>query len=347
MEKQPYRYDQIEDLLADDRFIYWVENPDAESDNYWNEWVGTDSGRREMLDQAILFVSAFRYSELKDVTKREELVWEKIDKGDYSSRYKGQANKSKVISLISSWKLNRIAAIALILVVVGSLFFYLNLDTLFNTQPELITIVTKNGEKKTISLPDGTEIYLNSGSQLSYPSFFKKRRDVNLTGEAFFKVAKDKTRPFVVHSRGYTTQALGTSFNVKAYSDEFNLSIALKTGKVVINNEKEERWKSVFLEPGEKLNISSAGVLKSQIMNDDLSWQDGVLVLNQTGFDEFVRIIERWYGVNIEVTGLPGEDWMVNGRFKNKPLAVVLESVSFAENIDYTLQGDQVKLSFR
>lgn len=347
MDRKQHDSELLEDLLSNERFIEWVKHPTEEGDRYWNNWSANDSSRQKLIREAKLILTSFRFKEIKDVTDREESVWNKIEEGKYSARCQRIDDTAKVISISARWRLTRIAAVAVVLVIIGSLFVYLNYNTLFNSQPELISVVTNNGEKKTVVLPDGTEIYMNSGSQLSYLSVFKKRRDVNLTGEAFFKVAKDKTKPFIVHSSGYTTQALGTSFNVKAYSDEASVTVALKTGKVVVNNEKNLEWNSVFLVPGEKLNIVSDVVLKSQIIADDLSWKDGVLVLNQAGFAEFVKKIERWYGVHVDVHGDPGEDWRVNGRFKNKPLAVVLESISFAENIDYTVQGDQVKLFFK
>lgn len=344
MERQPRNEISIEDLLADKRFLDWAKHPNEKSDKYWDEWVANDPDRRKKLEEAVLLLESVEFKILKG---QEDRVWNKVDKGNYSSRYQKKEDVPTVKQVFSNWRLNRVAAIALIFITIGSLLVYLSNSRLFSVNPELITVVTKNGERKNVSLPDGTEVAMNSGSQLSYPSFFSKRRDVNLTGEAFFRVAKDKTKPFVVHSAGYTTQALGTSFNVKAYNDDLLLSVALKTGKVVIESETDESWNRVFLVPGQKLVVEEGKAFKNQVVDDDLSWQDGVLVLNSVGFSDFVRIIERWYGVDVVVEGIPSESWKVKGRFNNKSLAIVLESISFAENIDYTIQGDKVRLSFR
>ncbi|MGQ8336229.1 FecR family protein [Sunxiuqinia sp. A32] len=347
MKKGTNIYEDLGDLLTDQKFVDWVKNPTPELDEYWNIWIGESTNRKEQFEQAVLLLRSVRFEENKNLKDKEDLIWKKIELGIYSSHRHSKDNKGRIISLLNNWKINRVAAIALILIIAGGLFAYLNYQSLFSRQPELITVVTNNGEKQTVKLPDGSQVMMNSGSRLTYPSFFKKQRNIELSGEAFFRVAKDLKKPFVVHSKGYTTQALGTSFNVKAYQGEEKVSIALKTGKVVINSENKEDWESVYLDPGQKLDISGIEVLKSIVTNDDLSWQDGVLVLNRAGFEDFVKMIERWYGVEVEVHGNPGENWRVNGRFKNKTLAVVLESISFAENINYTLQGTQVEISFK
>ena len=184
-------------------------------------------------------------------------------------------------------------------------------------------------------------------SSLSYPSSFHAERSVALSGEAFFKVTKNPEKPFVVRSGEIATRVLGTSFNVKAYEDEDVVAVALKSGKVLIKNEASGAWSDVTLIPGEKLLTKNGNAIKMKVSDSDLSWQDGELTFDGSDFDDFVKKIKRWYGVEIKVEGEPGDEWRVNGKFKNKSLAVVLESISFAENIDYTLQGNEVMLRFK
>ena len=351
MENNSHSYNQIEDFLDDLRFISWVKNPTGELDDYWSGWLSDFPEKQELFQQAKILVESIHFQTHLVAETQMERVFENIQTGQFSTTYKEQHGRLvQMRSVLKNSMLQRVAAMLFIFLSIGSLVWFLNYGpgtSLMNQQAEMITVTIWNGEKQTISLPDGSVVYLNSGSKLSYPSFFNNERNIILEGEAFFEVAKDAKRPFIVHSKHLSTTALGTSFNVKAYAGEQRVAVALKTGKVVVKDEGAAGWRDVFLVPGEKVIAENNHVVKTQLSNDDFSWQDGVLVFNSVGFDEFVKIMERWYGVNIAVTGTPGEDWLVNGSFNNKSLAVVLESISFAENIDYALQGNQVKLNFK
>jgi ferric-dicitrate binding protein FerR (iron transport regulator) len=215
-------------------------------------------------------------------------------------------------------------------------------------QPELIHLATQNGERVVYTLPDGSHAHLNAGSKLTYPASFRKERHLVLEGEAFFEVVKDPSKPFAVQTGQITTTVLGTSFNVKAYAETEGVTVALKTGKVSVKHDIPGKWDQINLVPGEKLvcDERTGSAVKEKLFPDELAWTEGVMVLNKVSFSDFVRIMERWYGAEIEVIGSPREDWLINGRFKNKSLAVVLESISFAENIDYTLKDNRITLNF-
>ena len=346
MKKRECNFVRVEDFLEDDRFLNWAKKPTPESDQFWSKWSDEFPEKRELFEQACMLAGSVQFHTVPMSEERLNRVFNKIERGEYSSSLK-QVTPRKV-SLHQHW--SKVAAVLLLLVTVGSMVWYFNFKAdglLVQQQAEMLTIFTKYGEKQTITLPDGTKVIMNSGSTLSYPSSFHSGREVSLVGEAFFNVTKNPEKPFIVRSGGMATHVLGTSFNVKAYGDEDVVSIALKTGKVLIKNEASEAWSDVILTPGEKLLVQSNKAIKMKINNDDLSWQDGVLTFDGADFEGFVKKIERWYGVNVEVEGEPGDEWRVNGRFKNKPLAVVLESISFAENIDYSLQGTLVKLRFK
>ncbi|KOH44860.1 FecR family protein [Sunxiuqinia dokdonensis] len=346
MKKREYSFEQVEDFFEDDRFISWVKNPTPELDQFWSNWRAQFPEKIKLLEQACLLANSIHFHSIPPSAERFARVFDKIEKGDYSPRYKQP--KFRVIPSPRYW--TRIAAILLLFFSVGSLVWYFSLkvnDSLIQPQAEMLTVSTKYGEKQTVILPDGSEVIMNSGSTLSYLSHFHAEREVLLVGEAFFDVTRIPEKPFVVRSGGIATRVLGTSFNVKAYEDEDIVAVALKSGKVEIRNEASGAWSAVTLIPGEKLMAKSDNAIKMKASDNDLSWQEGELTFDGSDFNDFVKKIERWYGVKIEVEGDPGDEWRVNGKFKNKPLAVVLESISFAENIDYSLQGTQVKLRFK
>lgn len=346
MKKRDYSFEQVEDFFEDDRFISWVKNPTPELDQFWSTWGDQFPEKRKLFEQACLLADSIQFHSVPPSAEQLTRVFDKIEKGAYSSLYKQP--ESRTIPFFRYWY--RIAAVLLLFFTVGSLVWYFSSkvdDSFIQQQAEMLVVSTKFGEKQTITLPDGSQVIMNSGSTLSYPSSFHAERSVALSGEAFFKVTKNPEKPFVVRSGEIATRVLGTSFNVKAYEDEDVVAVALKSGKVLIKNEASGAWSDVTLIPGEKLLTKNGNAIKMKVSDSDLSWQDGELTFDGSDFDDFVKKIKRWYGVEIKVEGEPGDEWRVNGKFKNKSLAVVLESISFAENIDYTLQGNQVMLRFK
>lgn len=164
--------------------------------------------------------------------------------------------------------------------------------------------IAPNGQKSEIVLPDNTHIWLNSGTQLKYPSSFgKNNRDVFLTGEAYFEVAKDEHKPFIVHASDIAVKVLGTKFNVKAYSDDEVVETALLSGRVNLIVDSGIGTKSeLIMNPGEKLNYQKNNklILKSGFeMDEVVAWKNNKLIFRDDTFDNLVKKIERWYNVEV------------------------------------------------
>lgn len=202
---------------------------------------------------------------------------------------------------------------------------------------------TSAGQKSTIILSDGSKVYLNSNSQLKYPENFSDySREIELTGEAFFEVVKDRSRPFSVTANEVTTTALGTSFNIN--SREGATKVSLATGKVVIEKEDQKQY---FLLPGQAYFNSSDGIVTSEFdFKADLSWKDGVLYFNDTEFDQVIKTLESWYDVSIEIDHVPQENKSYTGQFEGEPLSRVLDNMGFTLGFNYFLNERKVKLIF-
>ena len=145
--------------------------------------------------------------------------------------------------------------------------------------------------------------WLNSGSTLSYSLDSKNRREVQLSGEAFFNVAKDKKNPFFVKTRDYTVKVYGTEFNVRAYSDSNESETILKEGSVsIITGNSNE----VKLSPGQRffLNENKKYSLTEVTPDLYLSWKDNLLRINNERLEDLIIRMERWYGVKIYVEGM-------------------------------------------
>lgn len=214
--------------------------------------------------------------------------------------------------------------------------------------PEMVVKSTPAGMKSTIQLSDGSKVILNSGSKISYfKTFTDSSRVITLEGEAFFEVAKDKTRPFSVVANGTTTTALGTSFNINARDQGCKVSLA--TGKVIVipQKDKDHVEKTFVLNPGEALEVNNAtGMAYKTVFdqNKDLLWKEGVLYFKQTPIKQIIETLELWYDVEFEVTGKLDLDKKYTGRFENASLAHVLDNMSYALDFEYLIQGKKVMI---
>jgi len=162
------------------------------------------------------------------------------------------------------------------------------------------TLSTTKGEQYQVNLPDGTKVWLNAASSLTYaPSFSgRSERIVQLSGEAYFEVAKDKLHPFIVKTRDQEVKVLGTHFNVNSYRDESTEKTTLLEGSVNINNK-------AVLQPGQQSVVSNAGNI--QVQQADLSgavaWKNGYFQFNDVPLQIIMRQISRWYDIDIIYKG--------------------------------------------
>ncbi|MDF9801288.1 transmembrane sensor [Catalinimonas alkaloidigena] len=227
------------------------------------------------------------------------------------------------------------------------LFHYLNRQEPQVREVSMFTKETQKGQKRTLNLTDGTRIVLNAESKLTFPEHFSDTlRLVCLTGEAFFEVAEDKNRPFIVHTSSIDIQVLGTSFNLHAYEEDSFAQVALLQGKVSVQSTQKKYGELVMeLTPGEmaSYNKSDQSFTKNAFdIKSTSGWKDGILYFKNAGYDEIIKRLEHWYGVRFTHEGNDKPLWMYNGEFENKSLEYVLESISYACKFSYTLKDTQV-----
>ncbi|MGW9685789.1 FecR family protein [Flagellimonas sp. 2504JD1-5] len=209
----------------------------------------------------------------------------------------------------------------------------------------IITSTTELGQKMNITLSDGTKVRLNSGSALTFPQKFgsdAQTREVELVGEAFFEVAKDAKRPFIITSGGLKTTVLGTSFNINAYPDNENITVTVATGKVMVTSNDDE----FALDPNQQAvyHKEQNGIIKQEV--DILSfveWKNGTLRMENITLKEAAKELEKWYGVKITFENPRLSKYKFAGTFyNNEKLQVVLESIKYAlKEIDYERLGEK------
>ncbi len=242
----------------------------------------------------------------------------------------------------------RVAAI--LLFAFGLAFLSLNVGN--HTVSEELVLVQKEvpaGQKQTLMLADGTKVTVNADTKFTYPEqFASDSREVKLEGEAFFEVARDENKPFIILTKDIHTTVLGTSFNIKAYQDESDISVSVASGKVKVNRVGDAA-DTYYLTPGREA-VYQLDKQSFEVRDFDkqaaLAWKDGILYFKDASFEEVKSTLERRYGVEIHWVGNNTQSWQYSGIFDNQSLENVLLSISYVKHFSYALQGKQVKIKF-
>ena len=267
-------------------------------------------------------------------------LWQRIDK---ARQEENETPEPAKVFRISMWFKG--VAIAAILLVVIRLGLYVSNqqspDTALVAYQEL---VLPYGKKASISLPDGTKVFLNAGSRLKYPlKFLETERRIFLEGEGFFEVTKDPGKPFYVQTKKTTTRVLGTRFNLQSWkggADKLNV----EEGKVKFS---ASGCKDTLI-----LQANTQGTFNGQSLQKTMAdsgnkaaWTKGIMVFNDTRLSEVTAELERWYAVKVQLSDPGLASYRVKARFDNPSLNEVLKSISFALNIKYKIKDKEVMLS--
>ncbi len=246
-----------------------------------------------------------------------------------------------------AWKrtLRRVAVFLLPVISAFSVYFLMTNNIEKNAA--LITITADNGEKAEITLADGSRVWINSGSSLTYSETFnRKGRNVYLTGEAYFEVAKDTRHPFTVKTKEMDIQALGTSFNVNAYDDEqFSSSVLLK-GKVKVTAYGQE----CILEENERAIYDKTNrTLSTDIVyaSDFIEWKNGNLYFRNRSFEEIANTLSRVFNVDICFVSDELRTIRFSGTLGSSSIRNTLDILSLTSPMRYEMNGTTIELYYR
>lgn len=204
-------------------------------------------------------------------------------------------------------------------------------------------ITTPNAGKYMVVLPDQTRVWLNANSSLRFPSAFSGReRNVTLTGECYFEVAKNRHAPFKVHVRNTVVEVLGTHFNVMAYENEPSVNTTLLEGSVRVSNGRQSK----VMVPGQQVASTAESLRLSTADTEEvIAWKNGLFQFNSTGLASIMHQLERWYDVKViyrndfagkRYTGLIS---------RQTNLSQVLKMLELAGGIHFTIEGKTVIVS--
>lgn len=237
-----------------------------------------------------------------------------------------EKNQSPVIRMYK--RLLSAAAILIIGMVIGSLLFVQSQQTEITAQ----NITVPYGGKTQFILPDGSSVWLNSGSTFSYPNQFDGERIVELSGEAYFNVEKQK-EPFKVKTKYGEVEVFGTQFNVKAYDNE-TFFTTLESGSVMFTNIYGKQAK---LEPGMQVVFDSETFkLRRVETNLFTSWKDGQLIFRDEPLQNIITQLERWYNVKIVLKGEQIKNLKYTGTIEMESFSEVLELIKVTTPIKYS-----------
>ncbi|WP_017257653.1 FecR family protein [Pedobacter arcticus] len=204
-------------------------------------------------------------------------------------------------------------------------------------------IRTPVGQKFTICLSDGTKVWLNAGSSLKFPVQFEQdRRLVQLYGEAYFEVAKNKSKPFKVITNTQEIEVLGTHFNVSAYENESSVKTTLLEGSVKINSKTAKQ--STILKPGEQSVLQANHLEISQVdVEHVVAWKSGYFTFTNEDLESIMRKLERWYDIDVVFETGKNPNLIFAGKIsQTKSISSVLKIIEETGNVHFKISGRRV-----
>jgi transmembrane sensor len=204
------------------------------------------------------------------------------------------------------------------------------------------TLSTPKGGEYQVTLPDGTKVWLNSASSLTFPvDFTGNSRLVKLTGEAYFEVAKNASSPFLVSVNDMRIKVLGTHFNVSAYQDDEQATTTLLEGSVQVSKNKvvsviKPGQQAVVLKNTDNINVSTANLQKA------MAWKNGYFIFNDDNITQIMKQVARWYDVEVEYKGEPLNQRFGGTFYRSKSIRELLQHLEKIGNIHFIIDGRRI-----
>ncbi|KAF2513788.1 FecR family protein [Flavobacterium foetidum] len=357
-------YTDIEDFLSDESFQLWILSKVDEQG--WEDWTLENRQRAKLVEDARLLLLAMKVPNT-DLTSNQihealKSTWRKIEEKETDLR-----ENTSYSYTFRYW----LAGAAAILICFLSVKFYqrniladdsvITYNELIEDNVEGLVEQTNNTEKaQTITLSDGSSVLLQPDSKLSYPKIFSENeRKVYLSGEAFFEISKNPKKPFFVYANEIVTRVVGTSFRIKAYPDQQNVEVLVRTGKVKVKSNdliETSKKEEIELFPNEAVRFTRNSLAFNKITNIT---EDQILVksvgnIEQLSFeftdipvDQIFKTIEQAYQVNIDFPKDKLQDCRLTTSLSDQPLPEKLKIIckSIGNDTNYEMNGNQIVIT--
>lgn len=304
MSKTRYDAYQLEDFIQDEFFIDWVRKHEASHEIFWNDWIARNPSKEDLIRRAAMVISSIEVNPVAmPLTKLE--ITGMVEAIHYQTKQGHSTYK------LYNRKMLQVAAIMVLCL--GLLFIYRQVSQQTAEGYQQVNISSTDYEAlnnsattKLVRMEDGSLAILKPGAKLKFPKSFRgASRVVHLVGEAFFEVAHDTTRPFMVYGGDMVTKVLGTSFTVFAPAERSNFRVVVNTGKVKVSQKRviDEPSNSVILMPNEELFLSDEKKLEKKkltsptLLSKDITEKEFSFV--DRPLSEIIQKLERAYDVRI------------------------------------------------
>ena len=326
----------MENQIPWQQLILKLQNsPEFQQDEF-EQWVSASIDNKNL------------WSDLKDIYAltgeipdyfypKEDIAWDKINR-----KISKPATKISLNHFIFRFA----ASFLLVALGIGGSWIYNNLYLSKNNQAQTYSeVYSPFGHRTQVTLPDGSTVWLNGNSRVKYQNDFSNSRNVELTGEAMFKVKKNQRNLFTVKAKKLSVEVYGTTFNFRSYPDDVKSELSLIEGSISLYQNEKLVSK---MNPGEMIcyNSQSEKFRKSnpKDLNQITSWNSDELVIENKSMDEMCKYLERWYGVDIELSKKPNVDQRLSFKVKTESLRELLWIINRIKPIKYTIDGKQVKI---
>jgi len=345
-------YKYPEDFLMDDTFKQYCEGSNQKCVVFWEEWINKHPEKHKTV-----FAAKKMYQLLSGNLKP---VNQQID---YLSAQLNPVAKVKRFSAVHY----TIAASVLILFLAG--LMYLIYERPNKAVHYAGNFVAKRGEKKKITLPDGTLVYLNADSKIELGEHFnQKDRNVKLMGEAYFDVKHDAGKPFFVRTKDFKISVLGTAFNVKSYANEDESAATLVRGTIKLEDNTGLNKNTIILKAGQKITyhtqkaqtdpglsatdeaerlpkieVNNLTVIDKEVVES--AWTNNNLIFANENFEAIKVRLERWFNVIIELKDKEVANYVYTANFKNEDILTVLHNLQQVKQFKFKKKGEHITIT--
>lgn len=279
------------------------------------------------------------WQEIQNTSEFDEVEYKRdLENAD---RLLGRISEKKVMRRLAAKVISVAASIAILVVLGGGLFHYFNRANKANNDILYAHISTTYGQTRDFILPDGTQVTLNACSRISYPAIFTgHERPVELEGEAYFQVARDEKHPFIIRTKDFDVQVLGTVFSVKAYEEDEVQFVDVESGRVQVD--MPEGMSRLNANEQIEINSEKGSYAKQPSEYQDIAvWRKGYLRFNKTPVEDVARQLERVY--NYTIMFREGQEFenLISGEHDNVNLEEVLESIRLTSGISWQIDNEK------
>lgn len=345
-------YKYPEDFLMDDTFKQYCEGSNEKCVVFWKTWIARNPEKHKVVHAAQKLHGMLS----GNFTPVNQQV-------DYLNSQITPVTKTRKIRPFYY----AIAASLLIALLAGLMYtIYPRTDIRLHYAGNF---AAKKGEKKKVKLPDGTLVYLNGDSKIELgDNFDQEDRNVMLTGEAYFDVKHDATKPFYVRTKNFKITVLGTAFNVKSYANEDESAATLVRGTIKLEDNTGLNKNTIILKAGQKITyhllktepesgragtdeadrvprieVNNLTVVDKQVVES--AWTNNNLIFLNNNLGEIKERLERWFNVTIELEDKEVAGYIYNANFKNEDILTVLQSLQRVKHFNFKQKGDRITIT--